>query len=174
MEVNRHKSISLTEAEEGAYPNGWNPHDPSYCGITLEEWNRMRAQVGKPPATLVELEHIEPSQIDEFYDWKCNRIGFDELEAGLDYAALDASINEGEAGMSALLIITEPLKADVASRIDAMSDIRLAVKKRRPAWTKSGTGWQARIGDRVPTQAKAMMEPSAAIGHGGPVDDGDV
>lgn len=154
---NRAAAISFIQQEEGAYPHGWNPRDPSYCGITLPEWNRMREEKSRPDATVDELRAIQPAEIEEFYGWKLDRIGFDEIATGLDYAVADAAVNEGEGAAKALLTVTSPLTLDVEQRIHAISDCRLAVKKLRSTWSRNGAGWSARIGDRVVARAVAML-----------------
>ena len=76
-------------------------------------------------------------------------------KAWLDYAALDAAVNEGVEAARAFLLVTTPIK-DVKARIQALSDLRLAVKKARPEWAQFGPGWTARIGERVVARANAL------------------
>jgi len=64
-------------------------------------------------------------------------------------------VNEGVDGAKALLTVSTPIK-DRKARIQAISDIRLLVKKARPEWRQFGPGWTARIGERVIQRANAL------------------
>jgi hypothetical protein len=104
------------------------------------------------------------------------KVGFDALPSGVDYAALDAACNEGagqgtveKPGAMRLLEMTKDI-VDPLERVKAMSDIRLDRKRKRPDWNDQtidgafqkghGEGWTNRIGTCVPARAAEMISPT--------------
>ncbi len=153
MKDNRNAAIAYVMDDEG----GWNPADPSNCGITLDRLKAYCQTRGLPVPTIFDLQKLSQAEKIDFYNWLCDRIAFDVLPHGVDYAALDCATNEGEAGLNAIMLLTHVLVPDTHARIQAMSDIRIAVKRLRPQWSKYGPGWSGRIATRVPQRAFTMM-----------------
>lgn len=139
---------------------------------TLITWRHLQHQ---PYPTLADLRVLTADEAKAIYTrLYAEPIGFDALPSGLDYAALDAAVNEGagtgtveKPGAKRLLEMTKDV-APVLARVKAISDIRLDRKRKRPDWHDQtingefvkghGEGWTNRIGVWVPERAAAMME----------------
>jgi lysozyme family protein len=162
MKDNRAIAIAYLKEDEGGYAErATEPGGAVNHGISLTAFREWRNRKGRPTPTIFDLKEISDAEVMEFYGEVCDRIRFDFLPSGFDYAALDAAVNEGEGECAALLIVTKRL-ADIKARIHAMSDCRLAVKRLDPEWANAGAGWMARIGARVPQRAIEMLGKTPA------------
>lgn len=158
MRANRDVAIGHILDDEGGWAErATEPGGAVNFGVSMTAFMGWRGKQRQPIPSMADLKAMDRSEAVAFYGYIADALGFDGLMSGVDYAALDAAVNEGGEGAKALLLLTKPL-TDPKDRIAAISDIRLAVKRRRPEWAKFGPGWSARIGERVPARAIAMME----------------
>lgn len=133
---------------------------------TLISWRHLMHATAMP--TVDDLRHLTRAEAKAIYSSSlyAEHIGFDALPSGLDYAALDAAVNEGAHGALILLAATTQI-TDVLDRVKAISDMRLAAKRLRPDWNDRtvngelikghGVGWTRRIGELVPSRAQLMI-----------------
>ena len=158
MKANLDKAIGYLLEDEGGYAErATEPGGAVNMGVSFATFVSWRASEKKPKPTFADLKAMTVAEATAIYTaLYATPIGFNALAGGLDYAALDAAVNEGLHGALGLLSITSPLK-DMKTRIGAISDVRLLVKKLRPEWAKDGPGWTARIGGRVVSRASAMV-----------------
>ena len=157
MKANLDKAIAFILEDEGGYAKRANePGGAVNMGVSMTALTSWRLVHNRPRPSFVDLHALTKDEAEAIYTTNyALPIHFETLPAGLDYAALDAAVNEGVEAARAFLLVTTPIK-DVKARIQALSDLRLAVKKARPEWAQFGPGWTARIGDRVVQRAKLI------------------
>ena len=158
MKENREIAIRYIKDDEGGYteragePGGAVNHGISF--LTFGIWWKQIKRPGVP--TFDDLKNISDEDVNEIYETNfADKIGFDILPAGVDYAALDSAANEGVSFTNALLTLTRGID-DATTRIKAISDTRLYFKKLKPSWNKFKGGWTQRIGVDVPARSNAM------------------
>ena len=154
MRVNLEKALGFILEDEGGYAE--RPTEPGGAvnfGISMTTFSSWRSMHSRPRPAFADLKAMSKDEAIAIYTMNyALPLHFENIPAGLDYAALDAAVNEGVDAARGLLTVTTPLR-DMKARIQAISDIRLTVKKARPEWTKFGPGWTARINDRVVKRA---------------------
>jgi lysozyme family protein len=148
----------ILKAEGGFAQRGNEPGGAVNMGVSMTAYATWRKQNGDPAPTIDDLKAMPVAEAKAIYtaDYAAP-IRFDQLPAGLDYAALDAAVNEGVGWTKRFL--AKPHPAPIA----AMCDQRLAGKKARPEWTRFGKGWTSRI-EGVRKIATDMAERKLTIG----------
>ncbi len=151
-------------------------------GIGMQTLMDYRHAIGMPPPRVNDLRNLSVDEAKAIYTkLYAEKIGFANLPSGVDYMALDSSINEGpgmgtveKPGALRLLEMTKDI-ADPLERVKAIGEIRLDRKRKRPDWADQtiggdfvkghGEGWTNRIGVWVPRRAAEMIaaQPKSAI-----------
>jgi lysozyme family protein len=158
MRVNLDRAIKFILADEGGYAE--RPGEPGgavHMGISMRTLSDWRAMHDRPRPSFADLKAMSEDEAAAIYSMNyALPLHFETMPAGLDYAILDAAVNEGVEGARGLLAVTTRVR-DVAARIKTISTIRLVVKQQLPSWEVNGKGWTARIGERVVQRATAMV-----------------
>lgn len=181
MKENLAPALSAIFGHEGGFSNRPLKDDPggaTMWGVTqrtLEAWR-------KRPVTVNEVRNLKIEEAAEIYRKEyANRVSFDELPAGLDYAMLDYAINSGPAqavrSLQRVLGVVQdgvigPRTRDtirmrgVVKMIDSLQDERWAFMQRLSNFQKNKNGWKTRVED-VRRKAKKMaatpVSPTAAL-----------
>ncbi len=162
MRENREKAIAWVLEDEGAEVNV-SPSEPggiSKYGVslqTMQEWCRAKSSYpGYPAPTGDDVRALTPERAAQFYgEWFADRIGFDDLPAGIDYMMLNVAVSLGVGGSLTLLsavmnvwgLLTRTdfsqlmLHADPGSVILNLSVGWIARKSASPSWLTFGHGW---------------------------------
>lgn len=173
MKANRAASIAINIQEEGGLViRATEPGGMGKYGVSFVKLAEFRKKHGKPAPTVDDLKNLSVEGATAIYSDTADEIGFDALPSGVDHAALEAAINEGVSFTRALLVVTA-IHKDPMTRVRAMSDVRLAVKRLRPDWDDHdgidkatgatvrvkgfGVGWTRRIAEWIPAEAAKMI-----------------
>ncbi|WP_298642717.1 glycosyl hydrolase 108 family protein [uncultured Cardiobacterium sp.] len=138
-------------------------------GITQATYDAWRELHGRPSRSVRAIEHAE---VDAIYrEQFANKILFDKLPLGLDYALFDFAVNsgvsravrflqrilkvraDGSLGAKTLAALAE---ADVGQVIKDLCKDRLRFLRRLKAWKHFGKGWAKRV-NRAEMNALAMI-----------------
>jgi lysozyme family protein len=144
---------------EGGYSD--DRHDPGGAtmnGITQAEYDSWRVRHGLPKRWVryISLDERNSLYREDYWD----RIGGDNLPAGLDYAVFDEAVNSGVARALHTLRCMAPGET-VAQEIEAFDKARLAYLEGLPIWRYFGKGWSARV-RKVGVIAQNMAIQAAA------------
>ncbi len=147
-------------------------------GLGMQALMDWRHAIGMPAPRVNDLRNLSVDEAKAIYKkMYAEPIGFDALPSGVDYAALDAAVNEGanqgtveKPGALRLLDMTKDV-ADPLERVKAIGEIRLDRKRKRPDWADQtiggdfvkghGEGWTNRIAIWVPQRAAEMIARSS-------------
>jgi lysozyme family protein len=159
MKSNLANALSFIFKDEGGFAQrATEPGGAVNMGVSMAAFAAWRTSQKKPRPSIADLKAMTQAEATMIYETNyAAHIGFNGLPPGLDYAALDAAVNEGVGAAQGLLTITLPLANNVKARIQAISGIRLLVKEARPEWAQFGPGWTKRIGVNVISRANAMV-----------------
>nr|DAI36115.1 MAG TPA: Lysozyme [Caudoviricetes sp.] len=164
------QALRLVLADEGGVSN--HPADRGGLtnkGITQATYDAWRELHGRPSRSVRAIEHAE---VDAIYrEQFANKILFDKLPLGLDYALFDFAVNsgasravrflqriikvraDGSLGARTLAALAE---ADIERVITSLCEERLRFLKRLKTWKHFGKGWEKRV-NRVEKNALAMI-----------------
>lgn len=164
------QALRLVLADEGGVSN--HPADRGGLtnkGITQATYDAWRELHGRPTRSVRAIEHAE---VDAIYrEQFANKILFDKLPLGLDYALFDFAVNSGASravrflqrilkvradGSLAARTLVTLTEADIEQVIKDLCKDRLRFLKRLKAWKSFGKGWKKRV-DRVEKNALAMI-----------------
>ena len=164
------QALRLVLADEGGVSNhAADRGGLTNKGITQATYDAWRELHGRPPRSVRGIEHAEVEAI--YREQFANKILFDQLPLGLDYALFDFAVNSGAAravrflqrilkvradgslGAKTLAALAE---ADVGQVIKDLCKDRLRFLRRLKAWKSFGKGWKKRV-DRVEKNALAMI-----------------
>ena len=164
------QALRLVLADEGGVSD--NKHDRGGLtnkGITQATYDAWRELHGRPTRSVRAIEHAE---VDAIYrEQFANKILFDKLPVGLDYALFDFAVNSG--GSRAVRVLQRILKvradgslgartlaalaeADIERVITSLCEERLRFLKRLKTWKHFGKGWEKRV-NRAEKNALAMI-----------------
>ena len=180
------KVLQLILMSEGGYSN--DPRDPggeTNHGITQRVYAAFRQNKSLPVQSVKNISNTEVRDI--YLAQYANKIRFDDLPAGVDYAVLDGAVNsgpsqavkwlqravgiapDGQLGEATLAAVRAAEPDDV---INAVCARRLAFMQALRTWPTFGKGWSRRV-SAVRQQAIAIADGSASIpavdttgGHG--------
>lgn len=169
------------------HEGGWadHPKDPGQAtmkGITIGTYRQWKGRA----VTKAELRAISDAEVAAIYRrnyW--DKVGGDDLPAGLDLVAFDAAVNSGPArgarwlqtalgvaadGKIGPKTIAAARAADAATAINRALDIRLSFLKGLKTWPTFGKGWSSRVAgvrkvalSHVREIAKAEHDPSVML-----------
>lgn len=164
------QALRLVLADEGGVSN--HPADRGGLtnkGITQATYDAWRELHGRPTRSVRAIEHAE---VDAIYrEQFANKILFDKLPLGLDYALFDFAVNsgasravrflqrilkvraDGSLGARTLAALAE---TDIERVITSLCEERLRFLKRLKVWKHFGKGWGKRV-NRVEKNALAMI-----------------
>nr|DAY00237.1 MAG TPA: Lysozyme [Caudoviricetes sp.] len=164
------QALRLVLADEGGVSD--NKHDRGGLtnkGITQATYDAWRELHGRPTRSVRAIEHAE---VDAIYrEQFANKILFDKLPLGLDYALFDFAVNsgvsravrflqrilkvraDGSLGARTLAALAE---ADIERVITSLCEERLRFLKRLKTWKHFGKGWEKRV-NRAEKNALAMI-----------------
>lgn len=146
--ANFERCLANVLQSEGGFSN--DPHDPGGAtmhGVIQSEYDAYRHLHG---LRLVSVRYISEAEIRDIYRTQYwDKVGGDELDAGLDYCVFDAAVNSGVS--RALYWLEE------SDDIDAYCAIRLKFLLALRTWKYFGKGWARRV-----ESVKAIAERMAA------------
>ena len=164
------QALRLVLADEGGVSN--HPADRGGLtnkGITQATYDAWRELHGRPSRSVRAIEH---AAVDAIYrEQFANKILFDKLPLGLDYALFDFAVNsgvsravrflqhllkvraDGSLGARTLAALAE---ADIERVITSLCEERLRFLKRLKTWKHFGKGWEKRV-NRAEKNALAMI-----------------
>ncbi len=162
-------AMTLLRRDEGGYVN--HPSDPGGAtnfGITQAVYDSYRKRLGLKTRSVREIVEAEVESI--YRTQYADKVRYDDLPAGVDYATLDAAVNSGVSrgakwlqsslGVSADGIVgpqtvTKAKGADPVKTVKAICGKRLAFVQSLKTWSVFGRGWGRRIAG-VEANAVAM------------------
>lgn len=169
------EALALVLQMEGGRVN--DPRDPggrTNAGITQRTYDAWRHADGSPHRSVYA---VTAAEIEAIYRENYARpLCFDRLPRGLAYAVLDAGVNSGPVqavrwlqravaipatGHLDLATLASVGKANPATLIDDLCDLRLGMLRRLAAWLSFGRGWSRRVAF-VRTHALDMIRSDAA------------
>ena len=164
------QALRLVLADEGGVSN--HPADRGGLtnkGITQATYDAWRELHGRPSRSVRAIEHAE---VDAIYrEQFANKILFDKLPLGLDYALFDFAVNSGVSravrflqrilkvradGTLAARTLAALAEADIERVITSLCEERLRFLKRLKTWKHFGKGWEKRV-NRAEKNALAMI-----------------
>ena len=165
---NAHRAIPLILKHEGGYVN--HPKDPGGAtnkGVTQATYDNWRARSGLAKQSVRKITDAEVAEIYRVQYW--DKIGGDDLPAGVDYAVFDFAVNSGPARAARYLqkcvgaardglVGNETIsKAAELDEVDLIADLcreRLKFVRGLKTYKTFGRGWERRIrGDVEGVQA---------------------
>lgn len=153
--------------DEGGYTN--NPSDPggpTNFGITLADYRRYINSAG----TAMDVRNMTVDQAKAIYKPKYwDKMGCDDLPAGVDYAVFDYGVNSG---VTRAMNVNKKFKdiTDPSKRINAICDERMAFLRNLKTFNVFGTGWTRRVtGVRAQSLKMATAKPGDSKGTAGGV-----
>jgi lysozyme family protein len=163
-------------ASEGGYVN--HPKDPGGAinfGITQAVYDAYRRKMGMSKQT---VRSISEAEVNAIYKTEyADKIRYDELPAGTDYATLDGAVNSGVSRgakwlQSALGVSSDGVigagtlaaaaKADAIKVIKSMCAKRMSFLRGLRIFSTFGKGWTARV-SRVRAESVAMAMEARRI-----------
>jgi len=163
------RALKGLRISEGGWSN--HPKDPggaTMYGIIQREYDAFRKRKGLP---LQSVRLISEAEVAEIYKTQyADKVRFDDLPAGIDYATLDGAVNSGVSrgtkwlqqalGVSADGVVgnqtvSKAVAADARKTIQAMCSKRLGFLQGLKTFSTFGRGWSSRIA-RVEAEAVSM------------------
>ncbi|MEY9831106.1 lysozyme family protein [Sinorhizobium fredii] len=161
---------------EGGYSN--HPKDPGGAtnfGIIQTVYDQYRKSKGMAPQS---IKLISEADVAEIYRKQyADKVRYDDLPAGIDYATLDGAVNSGVSrgakwlqsalGISADGIvgagtITAAAKADAIKTVQAMCAKRMSFLRGLTIFSTFGKGWTSRVA-RVEAESVSMAMEARGI-----------
>jgi lysozyme family protein len=183
MEDNFARCLPEILRHEGNWAD--HPKDPGGAtmkGITIGTYRQWKGRA----VTKAELRAISDVEVAAIYKrnyW--DRVGGDDLPAGLDLVAFDAAVNSGPArgarwlqtalgvaadGKIGPKTIAAAREADAATAINRALDVRLSFLKGLKTWPTFGKGWSSRVaGVRKVALAMSHVRKTPKTEHEPPV-----
>lgn len=179
MKSNRQTVLHWIAASEGGYSN--HPKDPGKAtnfGITQATYNQWLELNGLPHSNVLNLSKEVASQIlaVQYLD----KVSFDNLPAGVDYAVADYAVNSGPAravkalqrvlgmseadvdGIAGVRTLAKAQAADPTVVINDLCNQRMAFLKSLPTFSTFGKGWTIRV-TGVRTNSLALANQHSAL-----------
>lgn len=173
--ANYPESLRRILVHEGGYVNDPDdPGGPTMRGVTQRVYDGFRKRNGKPAQSVMK---IEAPELEAIYRVQyANKIRFDELPRGVDYAVLDGAVNSGPAqavkwlqralrmnlidgSLGDATLAAVSAHPDHDKLIADMLDRRMAFLRALKTWRKFGDGWTKRV-NSVRRAAQAMASGS--------------
>lgn len=170
------KAMKQIRQFEGGYVN--HPRDPGGAtnfGVTQAVYDEYR--ISKKLAKR-SVKQIAESEVDDIYLTRyANKIRYDELPAGIDYATLDGAVNSGVSRGAKWLQSAIGISADgkignqtisVAAKTDAIATVKAMCAKRisflrgLTIFSTFGKGWTSRV-SRVEAESVSMAMEARGI-----------
>lgn len=150
---------------EGGYTNDpRDPGGPTNFGITLHD---ARAY-WKPDATAEDVRAMPKGVAVEIYKTKYwDKVGGDDLPAGVDYAVFDYGVNSGVGRATKVLdsILETHQDYTLPQIVNAICDERMAFLRRLHTFPHFGAGWTRRVNSvrsyalHLATEAQSVAPP---------------
>lgn len=171
MKTNFAEALRRVLIHEGGYANHpRDPGGPTNKGVTQRVYDAYRKNSGKGPRSVRQIEAHEVAHI--YLTLYADKIRFDDLPRGVDYAVFDAAVNSGPAQAAKWLqrelgvvvdgvigpatvhaVNAEPDKAELIRRFSAR---RMAFLRGLRTFDAFGAGWTRRVSS-VQRAAIAML-----------------
>lgn len=166
--------------DEGGYVN--HPKDPGGAtnyGITQAVYDASRKRIGLKTRSVRDISEVEVSSI--YQTQYADKVRYDALPAGVDYATLDAAVNSGVSRGARWLQLSVGASADgqvgaqtvakakVADPIKTIKDIcrrRLSFVHGLTTWKTFGKGWSRRIAGVEANGVKMSLEARTTSARG--------
>lgn len=173
-------AMSHLRRDEGGYVN--HPRDPGGAtnyGVTQAVYDRYRRRVGHPPRSVKLITEAEVATI--YKTQYADKVRYDDLPAGVDYATFDAAVNSGVSrgakwlqlsvgatadGVVGNQTVAKANAADPVSTVKAICARRLSFVGSLKTWTTFGRGWSRRIAG-VEANGVAMALKSGGMSQRG-------
>ncbi|MDX0534362.1 hypothetical protein GOC55_12965 [Sinorhizobium medicae] len=145
--------------DEGGYVN--HPKDPGGAtnfGVTQAVYDTYRKRLGLKTRSVREIAEVEVSSI--YQTQYADKVRYDALPAGVDYATLDAAVNSGVSrgakwlqlavgasadGQVGPQTVAKAAATDPLKTIKAICSRRLSFVQGLKTWSTFGRGWSHRI-----------------------------
>lgn len=145
--------------DEGGYVN--HPKDPGGAtnfGVTQAVYDSYRKRIGLKTRSVREIAEVEVSSI--YQTQYADKVRYDALPAGVDYATLDAAVNSGVSrgakwlqlsvgasadGVVGNQTVAKAAAADPLKTIKSICARRLSFVQSLNTWSTFGKGWRRRI-----------------------------
>lgn len=152
-------AMAQLRRHEGGYVN--HPKDPGGAtnyGVTQAVYDTYRKRLGLKTRSVREIAEVEVSSI--YQTQYADKVRYDALPAGVDYAVLDAAVNSGVSrgakwlqatigvaadGVVGNLTVAKAKAADPVKTIKGICTRRLSFVQGLKTWTTFGKGWSRRI-----------------------------
>jgi lysozyme family protein len=169
MRSNFGEALALVLKHEGGYVN--DPQDPGGAtnkGVTQGTYDLWRVDHSLPKQSVKCITGAEIMAIYKKRYW--DKVGGDQLPAGLDYCLFDFAVNSGPKRavtyLQRILGVSDdgaigPVTLEAAERvpavklIHAISNLRQAFLEKQPHFPRFGRGWTRRVAE-VEVHAKRM------------------
>lgn len=165
--------------DEGGYVN--HPRDPGGAtnhGVTQAVYDAFRKRLGLAVRSVKLITEAEVAAI--YHTQYADKVRYNDLPAGVDYATLDAAVNSGVSrgakwlqlsvgvaadGQVGTLTVAAAKSADSVKTVQAICSRRLSFVRSLKTWTTFGKGWSRRIAG---VEANAVK--MAVVARGGSKD----
>lgn len=145
--------------DEGGYVN--HPKDPGGAtnyGVTQAVYDAYCRRTGQPTRSVLQMLESEVATI--YRTQYADKVRYDDLPAGVDYATLDAAVNSGVSrgakwlqasvganadGVIGNLTVAKANAADPVATVKTICARRLSFVRSLKTWTTFGKGWSRRI-----------------------------
>ncbi|WP_312356711.1 glycosyl hydrolase 108 family protein [Agrobacterium sp.] len=152
-------AVAHLRRDEGGYVN--HPKDPGGAtnyGITQAVYDAYRKRIGLKTRSVRETAEVEVSSI--YQTQYADKVRYDALPAGVDYATLDAAVNSGVSrgakwlqlaigvtadGVVGNQTVASAAAADPVKTVKAICARRLSFVQSLKTWSTFGKGWSRRI-----------------------------
>lgn len=142
MRDNFENCIPETLHQEGVNSNDkGDPGGATRFGITHIEFDAWQKERGQAPRSIWSLTLAEAKEIYKTGYW--DKIGCEELPAGLDLAVFDCAVNNGVGRAAQWLLQVRNLETEAG--IKKFCELRLAFDQRLGIWRIFGRGWNKRV-----------------------------
>lgn len=161
MQGNFEQALERVFAHEGGYVN--HRHDPGGAtnrGVTQRTYDAWRQRIGERPRDVRELSDDEARRI--YKEQYADKVWFDRLPAGLDYALFDFAVNSGvsravkfvqrlagvrEDGIMGVQTLAAINAKNPKALLTDLCAARLKFVRGLKTYKHFGRGWERRISD---------------------------
>lgn len=166
--------------DEGGYVNHkLDPGGATNFGVTQAVYDAFRKRNGYPARS---VKQITSTEVDVIYRTQyADKVRYDDIPAGVDYATLDAAVNSGVSrgakwlqlsvgasadGQVGPQTLAKTKSADPVKTIKAICFRRLSFVQSLKTWTTFGKGWSRRIAGVEANAVKMSLETRTTSARG--------
>lgn len=164
-------ALAQLRRDEGGYVN--HPSDPGGAtnhGVTQAVYNSYRKSLGLKTRSVKEIAEAEVASI--YRTRYADKVRYDDLPAGVDYATFDAAVNSGVSrgakwlqatvgaaadGIVGAATVARARAADPVKTVKGICSRRLGFVQGLKTWKVFGRGWSRRIAGVEATSVKMTL-----------------